>query len=109
MNEPMSINRHDMYDTWRAVTEAVVPIIPDISVAICDTGEGAVLPSWVSEILDVVPLPYLDPSADTVKWIQASANVFYAWHYYGKPKTPAVCAQRVFFATHIFLCKACHL
>eukprot|EP00966_Prymnesium_polylepis_P100510 2327587-Prymnesium_polylepis.1 len=56
MNEPMSINRRDMYDTWRAVTEAVAALIPDISVAVADTGEGAVLPGWVDELTDVIPL-----------------------------------------------------
>jgi len=89
MNEPMSINRRDMYDTWRAVTEAVTALIPDISVAVADTGEGAVLPGWVDELTDVIPLPYLTPSKDTEKWMQSSSNVFYAWHYYGNPKTPA--------------------
>lgn len=88
-NEPMSINRRDLYDTWRAVTEEAVKIIPDISVAIADTGEGAVLPGWVFKILDVVHIPYIAPSADTVKWIKASANVFYAWHWYGAPSSVA--------------------
>ena len=27
-NEPMSLNRRGMYDTWRAVTEEVTKIIP---------------------------------------------------------------------------------
>ena len=84
-NEPMSINRRNMYDTWRAVTEEVIKIVPDMNVAIADTGEGAVLPGWVYTILDVLPLPFLAPSGDTVKWIKASSNVFYAWHWYGQP------------------------
>jgi len=89
MNEPMSINRRDMYDTWREVTEAVTAIVPDLSVAVADTGEGAVLPGWVDELTDLLPLPYLTPSRDTVTWMQASNNLFYAWHYYGNPSTPA--------------------
>ena len=32
-----------MYNTWHAVSEAVVKIVPDMTVAIADTGEGAVL------------------------------------------------------------------
>ena len=27
-NEPMSLNRRGMYDTWRAITEEVTKIIP---------------------------------------------------------------------------------
>ena len=88
-NEPMSINRRAMYDTWREVTEEVVKIVPDISVALADTGEGAVLPGWVYTILDIIPLPYLAPSGDTVQWIKASSNVFYAWHWYGQPSSHA--------------------
>jgi len=85
MNEPMSINRRDMYETWRAVTEAATAVIPDISVAVCDTGEGPVLPGWVTTLADLVPLPYLTPRAETVQWMKASSNLFYAWHYYGSP------------------------
>ena len=59
----MSINRRAMYDTWREVTDAVTAIIPDISVSIADTGEGAVLPGWVDTIADKIPIPYLTPSA----------------------------------------------
>eukprot|EP00756_Hemistasia_phaeocysticola_P058836 Hpha_TRINITY_DN3549_c0_g1::TRINITY_DN3549_c0_g1_i1::g.25735::m.25735 len=87
-NEPMSIDRRAMYDTWRAVTEAVTPIIPDVSVAVADTGEGPVLPEWVTTILDVIPLPYLAPTGDTVKWMRESENLFYAFHWYGNPKDP---------------------
>jgi len=94
-NEPMSINRRDMYDTWREVTESVISIIPDISVAVADTGEGAVLPGWVDTIADKIPIPYLTPSAETVKWLKASRNIFYAWHYYGDPKTPAIAVKNV--------------
>jgi len=95
MNEPISINRRSMYDTWRAVTESVTQVVPDISVALADTGEGAVLPGWVTGLLDIVPLPYLAPSSDTVNWIKKSTNVFYAWHYYGNPKTVAEAIENV--------------
>ena len=115
-NEPMSINRRGMYDTWRAVTEEVTKIIPDISVALADTGEGAVLPGWVYTLLDLIPLPYFAPSGETIDWIKKSKNVFYAWHWYGSPKTPqgAVANVRTIeqdwnvpsFATEFFSCSA---
>lgn len=95
MNEPMSINRRDMYDTWRAVTEAVTKVIPDISVSIADTGEGAVLPGWVYELTDLLPLPYLAPSKSTEEWIKQSSNVFYAFHWYGQPATPEEAIKNV--------------
>ena len=87
MNEPMSINRRGMYETWQASAEAILAIIPDMSIAVCDTGEGAVLPGWIYSRW--VDLPYLTPSHATVMWMKASSNLFYAWHYYGNPKTPA--------------------
>ena len=43
-NEPMTIHRQDMFDTWRACTEAIVDIIPDMAVSIMDVGEGSVFP-----------------------------------------------------------------
>jgi len=95
MNEPMSINRRGMYDTWRAAAKAINGVIPDMSVAVCDTGEGAVLPGWVYDLLDKVPLPYLAPSEDTVKWMRASRTLFYAWHWYDAPSTPAAAVQHV--------------
>ena len=114
MNEPMTINRAGMYDTWRAVAEAATKIIPDLSVAICDTGEGAVLPGWLYTLLDLVPVPYFAPSKDTVDWIKASSNVFYAWHWYGSPKMPQDAVEHVktiekdwnvpSFATEFFSC-----
>jgi hypothetical protein len=48
MNEPMSIKRKDMFDTWKECAEAIHAVVPDMSVALADTGEGAVLPSWVT-------------------------------------------------------------
>ena len=66
-----------------------------VSVSIADTGEAAVLPGWVDTLGDFIPLPYLTPSEDTVKWIKASSNVFYAWHYYGNPSTPQEAVKNV--------------
>ena len=39
LNEPMSIWRGIMYDTWRAAAEAINAVIPDMSVSIQDTAE----------------------------------------------------------------------
>ena len=85
MNEPMSIRRKAMFDTWRAATEAITAIIPDMAVSITDTGEGAVLPAWLTKLAGAGIL--IDK--DTVDWIKKSNNVFYSWHYYGNPSTPA--------------------
>ena len=48
MNEPMTIDRPNMFDTWKACADAITQIIPDMSVSICDIGEGSILPAWVS-------------------------------------------------------------
>eukprot|EP00948_MAST-09A_sp_MAST-9A-sp1_P001408 g1408.t1 len=77
MNEPMSIRRKWMFDTWRAVAEEVLKIIPDMSVAVCDIGEGSVLPSWVTNI----GLGNIDISSATLDYMKKSQNLFYAWHY----------------------------
>ena len=49
-NEPMSINRRNMYDTWRAVTEEVIKIVPGMNVAIADTGEVPYCPDGVHNL-----------------------------------------------------------
>lgn len=49
MNEPMTIRRRAMYDAWKDAAEAIMQVIPDMSVAICDIGEGAIIPAWVGE------------------------------------------------------------
>ena len=82
-NEPMSIDRKNMFNTWRAVAEAVLKIIPDISIAVADTGEGAVYPAWISKYITAG----FDIDSDTIDYMKASSNMFYAWHYYGNPKT----------------------
>ena len=51
MNEPMTIRRKDAFNTWRACAEAINEVIPDMSVSICDVGEGPVIPSWVVKIV----------------------------------------------------------
>ena len=83
MNEPMSIRRRAMFETWRATAEAINAVVPDMSVALADTGEGAVLPSWVSRIFGAG----VAISRDTVEWIRASSTLFYAWHWYGDPES----------------------
>jgi hypothetical protein len=40
MNEPMTIHRKAMFDCWRECAEAINKIVPDMSVSICDVGEG---------------------------------------------------------------------
>jgi len=82
MNEPMSIRRRWMFDTWKACTDAITAVIPDASVSICDVGEGSVLPAWITDITG----GYEDISSETETWLKASNNVFYAWHY-GKVPT----------------------
>lgn len=89
MNEPMSIYRGKMYDTWRACAEAINAIIPDMSVALADTGEGIVFPAWVDKFFAGIDIDH-----DTVQWIKASSNVFYAWHWYGNPKDPSNAVSR---------------
>jgi len=76
-NEPMSIRRKWMFDTWRACAEAITKIVPDASVSIADVGEGSVLPAWVTKLTGGAE----DISEDTIKWIKSSNSVFYAWHY----------------------------
>merc|ERR1719192_1289972 len=49
MNEPMTIRRKQAYNTWRACGEAVLEVIPDMSVMVSEVGQGAVIPSWVTD------------------------------------------------------------
>lgn len=83
MNEPMSINRWNMYETWRACAEAIISVIPDMSVSVTDIGEGAIIPDWIVRFLGEGVVI----SHDTTEWIKKSNNLFYSWHYYGNPKT----------------------
>ena len=85
-NEPMSIRRGAMYDTWRATAEAINAIIPDMSVSICDTGDGTLMPAFITE--HFVGAAELDIRPETEAFIKESKTLFYAWHYYGSPSTP---------------------
>jgi len=81
-NEPMSIRRKIMFDTWKDCADAITQVIPDMSVSIADIGEGSVLPAWVTALTGGEE----DISEDTEKWIKSTNNAFYAWHYGDVPK-----------------------
>ena len=83
MNEPMTIRRRAMFDTWKAAANAINDVIPDMSVSLADIGEGAVIPEWIGEHDAGITLTH-----STVKWIKASTNLYYAWHWYGAPSDP---------------------
>ena len=89
MNEPMTIRRKEAFNTWRTCAEAINEVIPDMSVSICDVGEGPVIPSWIVDLVGADVL--ID--GDTIEWIKASNNVFYAWHYYSYPSTPQIAVE----------------
>jgi hypothetical protein len=82
-NEPMSVRRTHMYDTWRACGEAIGAAVPGMGVSVSDSGEGIVEPAWLSKLF-----PDALVSPDTVAWIKSSGNVFLAWHWYGAPSDP---------------------
>lgn len=84
MNEPMTIRRTRAFDTWRAVGQAVNAVVPDLGVAVCDTGEGVLIPDWVVKIAGGGGLI----SNETLHWIKTAGYVFYAWHWYGLPSDP---------------------
>ena len=89
MNEPITIRRKQAYNTWRECAEAIHEVIPDMSVSICDVGEGPVIPSWLVELGggDIL----IDE--DTAEWIKSSNYLFYAWHYYSHPSTPEIAVE----------------
>jgi len=82
MNEPMTIRRKWMFDTWRECAAAINLVIPDMSVSVCDVGEGSVLPALVTKLTG----GHEDISKDTIEWIKASNSAFYAWHYGTEPQ-----------------------
>ena len=84
MNEPMYIFRREMYQTWRAAAEAIHAQVPDMAVALADTGEGVVMPSWVSHLPGGASI---DIDSETEAWIKSDGRLFYAWHWYGEPKS----------------------
>jgi hypothetical protein len=81
MNEPMFIGRQLMFDTWRAAAEAINGVLPDMSVGICDVGEVAAAPAWVTDVFGGVE----GISHSTAEWIKHSTTLFYSWHWYGIP------------------------
>lgn len=83
MNEPMSIDRGRMFDTWRAAAEAINAVVPDMSVSVCDVGEVAVIPAWLTEIMRGAE----GISPATLNWIRESKTLFFAWHWYGIPQS----------------------
>lgn len=93
MNEPMSIKRKGMFETWKACAEEINSVVPDMSVSVADTGEGllsaivaeaARLPDWISK---EVARELRDLDVGIVSWIKSSRTVFYSWHWYGAPKS----------------------
>jgi len=91
MNEPMTIYRKHAFNTWRAAAEVITAIIPDASVAICDTGEAPLIPDWVTKYY---PFGDIRIDSDTEDYIKASQNLFYAWHWYGAPPKTAADAVK---------------
>jgi hypothetical protein len=82
MNEPMSIWRYHYYETWRACAEAINNIIPDMSVALAEIGEGSgILPDWAVSIVG----QWADINPFTLSWIKSSNYLYKAWHWYGSP------------------------
>jgi len=79
MNEPMSVRRRVMFDTWRAVAEAVHEKVPDMSIALADSGTAPLYnPSGINKW---IPKDEWDMSKETFEWIHNSNTLFYAWHY----------------------------
>ena len=76
MNEPPSPNLAALYRLWEQCEAAIHAAVPDMAVAIADTGEA--------------PLPgthvLLPPAAH--QWVARAPHLFYAWHWYGTPKDP---------------------
>jgi len=83
MNEPISLRRWDMFETWHAASDAITRVIPNMSVGVMDFGSGAVLPAWFAKIGGSAVIP-----SHTVEWLKSADNLFYVWHYYGWPKNP---------------------
>jgi len=77
-NEPMYIYRHQMYEVWREISEAVNEVIPDMLVSLIDPFQALLLPYWVKTIS-----PNIDIKKETIEWIKKSKTVYYAVHYLG--------------------------
>ena len=93
MNEPMTIRRRDMFQTWRAVAEAVNAVVPDMAVSLSDVGEGAVLPAWVTEHAAKGAGVAIDQ--ETVDWIKNSSTLYYAWHWCKRGVGECCCFFRI--------------
>ena len=88
MNEPMTIDRPNLFDTWRETGQAITAVIPDMAVSVSDTGEAVVLPSWVVDIVGDVGI-----SNETLAWIERSGSAFIAFHWYGLPQNATEAVQ----------------
>ena len=63
MNEPMTVKRDAAFQTWRACVEAINAIIPDMAVALADTGQLAISPwGWLGGKFDIDPW--------TMEWVK---------------------------------------
>merc|ERR1719329_1083364 len=82
-NEPMTIRRKWMFDTWREAALAINEVVPDMSVSISDIGEGSVFPALITRLTG----GFEDISGETKLWIRTSNNAFYAWHYGAAPES----------------------
>jgi len=79
MNEPASIHRRYMFETWRAAAEAIHATVPDMSVAVADTLNAYILPWWYTDLSPEHSM--FGISASTRQWLRESDYLFYAWHY----------------------------
>lgn len=50
MNEPMTIRRTAMFDTWVGCAKEITKVIPEASVMVADVGEGSVLPKLITDL-----------------------------------------------------------
>ena len=110
MNEPMTLWRNDLYETWRECGQAINQIIPDMMIVISDNFQGSILPWWLTWVS-----PYFDISRETANWIKESNNLVYGFHWYGFPKEPQDAIKNVLaiqnawnlpvFATEFMDCK----
>lgn len=91
MNEPMTIFRKHAFNTWKETAIVVNSIIPDMSVALADTGEAPLIPSWISKFYGFFGAA-LRIDSETEDWIKKTTTLFYAWHYYAAPPKDAASA-----------------
>jgi recombinational DNA repair protein (RecF pathway) len=58
--------------------------------SICDISEGAIEPEFFIQHFSGIDIKY-----ETVQWIKNSTNLFYAWHWYGKPSDRVISFNRM--------------